>query len=67
MGKIAGSASSVQGVISTVGGAAIGSLIGQQWSGSVFFLPAGAFICGLAAFSFIFLAERTRMFQRRAA
>jgi len=45
MGKIAGSAASLQGVISTIGGAALGSLIGHQWSGSVFFLPAGAFCC----------------------
>jgi MFS transporter, DHA1 family, multidrug resistance protein len=64
MGKIAGSAASVQGVISTVGGAAIAAIIGQQWSGSVFFLPAGAFICGLVAFGSVLLAERSRMFRR---
>jgi MFS transporter, DHA1 family, multidrug resistance protein len=67
MGAIAGSASSVQGVISTIGGALIGTLIGQQWRGSVFFLPAGAFLCGLAAFACILLAERSRMFRRRVS
>ena len=67
MAKIAGSAASVQGVISTMGAAGVGSLIGHQWSGSVFFLPAGAFCCGLMAFAFIAAAERSRMFQRRAA
>jgi len=63
MGAIAGSAASVQGVISTVGGALVGSLIGQQWSGSVFFLPAGACGCGVAALAFVLAAERARLFR----
>jgi MFS transporter, DHA1 family, multidrug resistance protein len=67
MARMAGSAASIQGVISTMGGASVGSLIGQQWAGSVAFLPTGAFCCGLFAFGCIALAERSRMFQRRAA
>ena len=65
MGSIAGSAASLQGVISTIGGAAIGSLIGHQWSGSVFFLPAGSACCGVIAFTLVLTAERTRLFRRR--
>ena len=66
MGSIAGSAASIQGVISTIGGAAVGSVIGQQWSGSVFFLPAGALMCGLAALGCVLFAENARLFRHRA-
>lgn len=64
MGAIAGSAASLQGVISTIGGAAVGSLIGQQWSGSVFFLPMGALVCGIAALGCVLIAEKARLFRR---
>lgn len=67
MGAIAGSAASIQGVISTVGAAIIASLIGQHWSGTVLFLPTGALICGIFAFACILLAERSRMFRSRVA
>jgi DHA1 family bicyclomycin/chloramphenicol resistance-like MFS transporter len=66
MGAIAGSAASIQGVISTIGGALVGSLIGHQWSGSVFFLPAGAFCCGVAALTCVLFAEKARLFRYRA-
>jgi len=65
MGSMAGSAASLQGVISTIGGAALASLIGHQWSGSVLFLPAGAFCCGLVALGCVLGAERMRLFRRR--
>lgn len=65
MGAIAGSAASIQGVISTIGGAAVASLIGHQWSGSVFFLPAGAFCCGIAALGCVLIAEKARLFRNR--
>lgn len=64
MGAIAGSAASLQGVISTVGGATVGTLIGRQWSGSVFFLPAGALFCGLTALCCVLLAEKARLFRK---
>jgi MFS transporter, DHA1 family, multidrug resistance protein len=65
MGFVAGSAASLQGVISIIGGAAVGSLIGHQWSGSVFFLPAGSACCGIVAFALVVTAERTRLFRHR--
>jgi len=65
MGSIAGSAASLQGVISVIGGAAVGSLIGHQWSGSVFFLPAGSAVCGVVAFALVLIAERAQLFRRQ--
>jgi DHA1 family bicyclomycin/chloramphenicol resistance-like MFS transporter len=67
MGAIAGSAGAVQGVISTIGGALVGTAIGQQWSGSVVFLPIGSLICGIAALVFVLLAENGTLFHRRDA
>lgn len=62
MGRMAGSASSVQGLISMVGGALIGTVIGHQWNGHVTFLPAGGLVCGVAVLGFILIAERGRLF-----
>lgn len=65
MGAIAGSAASVQGFISMLGGASIASLIGQQWTGSIAFLPVGTLCCGLVAFGLILLAERGVLFRNQ--
>ena len=46
LGHIAGTASSLQGLITTVGGALIGLLIGQQFDGTTVPLVAGFAICG---------------------
>ncbi len=58
MARIAGSAASLQGVISTVGGALISSLIGYQWTGAIVLLPAGALCCGLLALACVQTAHR---------
>ncbi len=65
MGAIAGSAASIQGVISMIGGALVASAIGQQWSGSVAFLPVGGVVCGLVALALVLIAERGMMFRQR--
>jgi DHA1 family bicyclomycin/chloramphenicol resistance-like MFS transporter len=62
MGKIAGSAASVQGLISMVGAALVASLIGHQWNGQVTFLPAGTVLCGITALTFVLIAERGKLF-----
>jgi DHA1 family bicyclomycin/chloramphenicol resistance-like MFS transporter len=62
MGRMAGSASSVQGLISMVGGALIGTAIGHQWNGQVTFLPAGGLVCGFVVLVFVLIAERGRLF-----
>ncbi len=48
LGHIAGTASSLQGVITTVGGALIGFAIGQSFDGTTIPLIAGFVICGIA-------------------
>jgi DHA1 family bicyclomycin/chloramphenicol resistance-like MFS transporter len=65
MGAMAGSAASLQGVVSTIGGAALASLIGHQWSGTVTFLPFGGVCCGLVALGCVLGAERMQLFRRR--
>jgi DHA1 family bicyclomycin/chloramphenicol resistance-like MFS transporter len=67
MGAIAGSAASVQGVTSMIGGAVIGSLIGHQWRGEITFLPAGTLCGGLAALALVLIAERGRLFREPAS
>lgn len=67
MGSIAGTAASIQGLVSMLGGALIASAIGQQWRGSVLFLPAGEFATGAVAFALVLCAERGTLFGRDRA
>ena len=46
LGHIAGTASSLQGLMTTIGGALIGYLIGQQFNGTTIPMIAGFAICG---------------------
>lgn len=64
MGRLAGTASSVQGLIQTVGGALIGVLIGQSFDGSTVPLYAGATLCALTALGVIGAADRRLLFAR---
>ncbi|NML07627.1 multidrug effflux MFS transporter [Sphingomonas sp. G-3-2-10] len=63
MGDIAGTASSLQGFTTTLGGALIGALIGQAFNGTTVPLYAGFFILGVLAFGIIAVAERGRLFR----
>ena len=65
MGAMAGSAASIQGVLSTIGGGLVGSFIGHQWSGSVLFLPLGGLVCGVIALGCVLAAERAQLFVKR--
>jgi DHA1 family bicyclomycin/chloramphenicol resistance-like MFS transporter len=58
MGHIAGTASSVQGVITTLGGALIGFIIGQAFNGSTQPLVVGSLLCGLAGLALALWANR---------
>jgi len=64
MAAIAGSAASVQGFITMIGGALLGSLIGHQWSGTVTFLPAGSCVCGVIALGLVAIAEKGHLFRK---
>ncbi len=67
LGHIAGSAASIQGFISTVGGALIGFFIGQNFNGTVAPLTLGFAVCSLAALVAVLLAEGGRLFQAQHA
>ena len=49
LGHIAGTASSVQGMITTIGGALIGLAIGQSFNGTTLPFLLGFTLCGAAA------------------
>ena len=59
LGHVAGTASSLQGVITSVGGALIGFLIGQQFDGSIIPFLIGFSACGLGALATAVWANRT--------
>jgi len=62
MASIAGTASSVQGVISTLGAAAIGFFIGQRFDGTATPFVVGTAICTAFGFVAIVLTEPRRLF-----
>ena len=67
MGKIAGTASSVQGFISTIGGSLLGFAIGQQFNGTVAPMTLGFTGFGLLALAFVLFAERGKLFRAHHA
>src|SRR5262249_1114742 len=64
MAPIAGTASSVQGVVGTVGAAIIGFLIGQQFNGTPVPFVIGTALCASGGFLLIVLTEPKRLFAR---
>ena len=62
MAPIAGTASSVQGVIGTIGAALIGFLIGRAFDGTLQPFLFGVAICAAVAFALIVLTEPKRLF-----
>jgi DHA1 family bicyclomycin/chloramphenicol resistance-like MFS transporter len=64
MGHIAGTASSVQGFMSTTGGALLGFVVGQQFNGTTLPLGIGFFAFASLAIVCVLFAEKGRMFQR---
>lgn len=62
LGHVAGTASSVQGFFTTVGGALLGFLVGQHFDGTVVPLMAGFSLYGLLALGVVLVTERGRLF-----
>ncbi len=62
MAPIAGTASSVQGVIGTIGAALIGFFIGQQFDGTPIPYLVGTAACATGGFLLIVLTEPKRLF-----
>jgi MFS transporter, DHA1 family, multidrug resistance protein len=67
MAPIAGSASSVQGVVGTLGAAAIGFFIGQQFDGTPVPFVVGTAACAAGGFLLIVLTEPKRLFAKIGA
>ncbi|MGK6353605.1 multidrug effflux MFS transporter [Sphingomonas sp. DT-207] len=63
MGAIAGTASSLQGFVTTLGGALIGAAIGQMFDGTTVPLYAGFVAVGVLAFIVVAIAEHGRLFK----
>ena len=64
LGHVAGTASSVQGFITTAGGALLGFLIGQHFDGTTVPLTLGFTVYALIALALVVFAERGRLFRR---
>jgi DHA1 family bicyclomycin/chloramphenicol resistance-like MFS transporter len=63
LGHVAGTASSVLGFMSTVGGALIGAGIGQAFNGTALPMVAGYFTVSIIGLLFVLIAEKGRLFQ----
>jgi len=60
---VAGIGASLQGFISTFGGAVVGALIGRYFDGSTAPLIVGSLCCGLAALVCVLFAEQGQLFR----
>ena len=64
MAPIAGTASSVQGMVGTIGAAAIGFIVGQQFDGTPIPFLLGTAACAAGGFLLVVLTEPKRLFAR---
>lgn len=62
-GAVAGTAASLQGVVTALLGAAVAGFVGQHWQGNIALLPLSACVCGLAALGFLLSGDRRRMWK----
>ncbi len=63
LGHVAGTASSVLGFMSTVGGASIGACIGQFYNGTATPMVIGYFTVSIIGVFFVLIAEKGRLFR----
>ncbi len=62
VGRVAGTASSIQGSLTTIGGALLGILIGQLFNNTVLPLYIGCCVFGLTALGIVLITERGKLF-----
>lgn len=67
VGHIAGTASSVQGFISSIGAVLVGSAIGQAYAGTTSPLAVGYLCIGITVLAIVYLIEGGRLFRAREA
>ena len=67
VGNVAGTASSVQGFITSVGAVMVGSAIGQSYNGTTGPLAIGYLLIGLTVLGIVYLVEGGQLFQARMA
>lgn len=65
VGHIAGTASSVQGFITSIGAVIVGSAIGQSYSGTTLPLAIGYLLIGLVVLAIIYVVEGGQLFRAR--
>jgi DHA1 family bicyclomycin/chloramphenicol resistance-like MFS transporter len=67
LGHVAGTASSVLGFMSTVGGALIGAAIGQTFNGTATPMVTGYFTVSVIGLFFVLIAEKGKLFRPQNA
>ncbi|WP_310101304.1 multidrug effflux MFS transporter [Sphingomonas sp. BE138] len=67
VGRIAGTASSVQGFVTSVGAVLVGSAIGQSYAGTTLPLTLGYLAIGVAGFVIVYVVEEGQLFRARLA
>jgi MFS transporter, DHA1 family, multidrug resistance protein len=65
VGHIAGTASSIQGFIASIGAVIVGSVIGQSYNGTTWPLAIGYLSIGLAVLALVWVIEGGKLFQAR--
>ncbi|MFC3579901.1 multidrug effflux MFS transporter [Sphingomonas hylomeconis] len=67
VGHIAGTASSIQGFITSIGAVLVGSAIGQSYNGTTWPLAIGYLGIGLAVLAIVYVVEGGKLFTPQAA
>lgn len=62
-GAVAGTAASLQGVMTALLGSCLAGFVGQHWTGDVALLPLSACMCGAAALICIVTGDRSRLLR----
>jgi len=65
VGQIAGTASSVQGFITSIGAVLVGSAIGQSYAGTTLPLAVGYLCIGVAVLGIVWIVEEGQLFRAR--
>ena len=65
VGRIAGTASSVQGFVTSIGAVLVGSAIGQSYAGTTLPLAVGYLCIGVAVLGLVLVIEQGQLFRAR--